>query len=289
MKQTLKTLCTVALIMSATAAMAASPLLAKPKKATQAIVDGINYKLDAKNNKAKVVAGVNLYAGFVDIPEKFEEDSVTYYVEEIDGGAFKDCVTLSAINIPTTVTKIGAEAFKGCTTLEEITIPNSVLELKSATFEGCSSLRNVVMHNGMTALGSGLFRRCTALKVVNIPDGIKQLPSDLFEGCTSLTAVAIPSTVSKIGSSAFKDCASLTSIELPNTVKDLGSDLSGTAHRFRSSVSPPASAPFPQDALKSAQVSRTSASAIASPKSRTMPSRTVLASIVSTYRTPFAR
>ena len=61
-----------------------------PKKATKAIVDGINYALNAKNNKAKVIAGKNLYSGDVEIPNKFTEDSVTYYVEEIDGGAFKD-------------------------------------------------------------------------------------------------------------------------------------------------------------------------------------------------------
>ena len=76
------------------------------KKAEKAIVDGINYSLDAKNNKAKVLAGKNLYTGDLVIPEKFTEDSVTYYVEEIDGGAFKDSPTLTSVVIPTTVTKI---------------------------------------------------------------------------------------------------------------------------------------------------------------------------------------
>ena len=96
------------------------------KKSPTANVDGINFKLDAKNNRAKVVSGTNLYSGDVVIPEKFTEDSVTYYVEEIDGGAFKDCVTLVNVTIPTTITKIGSDAFKNCSTIESITIPNSI-------------------------------------------------------------------------------------------------------------------------------------------------------------------
>ena len=85
------------------------PLL---KKAEKVFVDGIHYQLDAKNQKAKVIAGTNLYTGDIVIPEKFENDSIVYYVEEIAADAFKNCPTLLSVSIPTTVTKIGSGAFE---------------------------------------------------------------------------------------------------------------------------------------------------------------------------------
>ena len=196
-------LLTLALLCSALTVHANAFAAPKPKKATSAIVDGISYKLDAKNQRAKITAGTNLYAGSVTIPEKFEDDSVVYYVEEIEGGAFRDCVTLTDITIPSTVMKIGAEAFKNCTSLEDITIPTSVTELRASTFEGCSSLQSVVMHNSLTSLGASLFRRCTALQTISIPDGVKSLPANIFFGCSSLRGVAIPSTVSNGDSLPF--------------------------------------------------------------------------------------
>ena len=114
------------------------------KKAEKAIVEGINYSLDAKNNKAKVIAGKNLYTGNLVIPEKFTEDSVTYYVEEIDGGAFKDCPTLTSVTIPSTVTKIGSSAFEDCTGIVSISIPETIPELPSGLFAGCTSLKILV-------------------------------------------------------------------------------------------------------------------------------------------------
>ena len=127
------------------------PVVKNPlKKSPTAIVDGINYRLDEKNQKAKVISGENLYTGDIVIPEKFEYDSIKYYVEEIDDGAFKDCASLSSISIPTTVTKIGSDVFRGCTALEEITIPESVREIKNETFAGCSNLMMIRLHNGIT-------------------------------------------------------------------------------------------------------------------------------------------
>ena len=195
-----------------------------PFKKTPAVnIDGINYRLNAKDAKATVVAGKNLYAGEIVIPEKVVHDSVTYYVEQIDAGAFKECSTLTAISIPTTVTKIGSDAFRGCVSLESITIPQSVTELKSSTFESCSNLKEVILNESVKQLGSSMFEDCTSLETIILPAAVTSLPSDIFKGCSSLKNIQLPPALEKIGSSAFENCSSLEAVKIPNGVKSFGS------------------------------------------------------------------
>ena len=170
-----------------------------PKKATKAIVDGISYALNAKSNKAKVLAAKDLYTGDITIPNKFTEDSVTYYVEEIDGGAFRDCASLTSISIPTTVAKIGAGAFENCSGLTSIRIPDSIVELPFNLFSGCSALTDIELPSSINDIGHGAFKKCTALERIQLPNSVTSLPYHAFLGCTSLKDVILPKFLEKIG------------------------------------------------------------------------------------------
>ena len=77
-------------------------------KSKKNIVDGINYQLNAKKELAVVVKNAQPYVGDIVIPEKITVDTITYYVEEIDAGAFLNCSGMTSISIPKTVTKIGS-------------------------------------------------------------------------------------------------------------------------------------------------------------------------------------
>ena len=65
------------------------------------------------------------------ILEHLDENFEGYYevpegVMSIADGALMFCGKLSAISLPTTLTKIGEYAFKSCENLESIIIPDSV-------------------------------------------------------------------------------------------------------------------------------------------------------------------
>ena len=53
---------------------------------------------------------------------------------------FSDCISLTKITIPNSVTSIGELAFSGCKNLISIEIPNSVTNIELLAFYECNSL-----------------------------------------------------------------------------------------------------------------------------------------------------
>ncbi len=63
-------------------------------------------------------------------------------------GFFEDCISLTSIEIPKSITCISDEAFYGCRSLVSIEIPDNVIELGSKAFGNCYSLRYAKLGNG---------------------------------------------------------------------------------------------------------------------------------------------
>jgi hypothetical protein len=62
---------------------------------------------------------------------------VTGAVTSIGAGAFKDCLSLEAVSLPSSITNIGDEAFAGCSALQEIEIPvDTPPSLGTEAFDG---------------------------------------------------------------------------------------------------------------------------------------------------------
>lgn len=83
----------------------------------------------------------------------------------IPDGAFADCVNLSQITIPTTVTAIGEMSFyrSGLTTLNA----TSVTTVGGNACEGCGSLTTVTLGN-LTEISNNSFKGCTLLTTFDI-------------------------------------------------------------------------------------------------------------------------
>ena len=145
-------------------------------------------------------------------------DSVT----SIGVSAFSLCTGLISVTIENGVTSIGDYAFFGCNGLTSFTIPDSVTSIGEDAFSLCKGLISVTIGNSVTSIGWNAFSDCTGLVSITIPDSVTSIDSGVFSDCTGLTSITIPDSVTSIGWSAFSGCTCLTSVTIPNSVTSIG-------------------------------------------------------------------
>ena len=149
------------------------------------------------------------------------DDARTYFINKY---AFYENLTITSIEIPSSVTSIGSYAFYNCISLSSITIPDSVTSIGDYAFRDCSSLETVNFgeNSKLTSIGEWAFYYCSSLTSITIPDSVTSIGSYAFYNCRNLTSITIPDSVTSIGDSAFRDCDSLTSITIPDSVTSIG-------------------------------------------------------------------
>ena len=169
--------------------------------------------------------------------------------------AFRDCINITSIEIPSSVSSIEKHAFWNCTSLTSIKIPSGVTSIGKLVFECCTSLTSIEISNSVKSIGGSVFERCTSLTsiVVDkdnptydsrggcnaviesgtnklmfgcqstiIPSSVTSIGNSAFSGCTGLSSIEIPYSVTSIGYYALKDCSGLTSIVIPDSVTSIG-------------------------------------------------------------------
>lgn len=133
----------------------------------------------------------------------------SYYTVKIIGDeTFFDCIGLTSITIPQSVSSIESYAFDRCTGLTSITIPQSVTSMGENPFLRCSNLAHISVESGNTVYDSR--NNCNAI--------IRTNTNQLVVGCISST---IPNSVTSIGRRAFQG-SGITSIDIPNSVTLIG-------------------------------------------------------------------
>lgn len=98
--------------------------------------------------------------------------------------------TITTLDVPDGVTKIGEDALLGTYNLTSATIPSTVVSIDAYAFFNC-----------------------IALSSVTLSEGIQTIMSYAFGNCAELKTIEIPSTVTDIGVNAFLD-SGLTSIRI---------------------------------------------------------------------------
>ena len=152
-----------------------------------------------------VEVGVNKeYIGALTIPSEVTEGLKTYSVTSLGKYAFQDCLNLTSVTIPNSVTSIGYAAFSG-SGLTSVIIPNSVTSIGFAAFSG-SGLTSVIIPNSVTSIGVYAFDYCFGLTSVIIPNSVTSIDNGAFYNCSGLTSVTIPNSVTFIGDYAFQGC-----------------------------------------------------------------------------------
>ena len=119
----------------------------------------------------------------------------------LNKGAFSDCISLTSITIPDSVTSIGNSVFSGCTGLTSITVAkgntkyhsagNCLIETESKTLiAGCKN--SIIPTDGsVTSIGNYAFEGCTGLTSITIPDSVTSIGSWAFYGCNKIQTIYI--------------------------------------------------------------------------------------------------
>ena len=147
----------------------------------------------------------------IDIPEG---------VVKIGDRALEGCKLLTSVKIPETVKEIGDSAFYKCVKLESVSIPDSVYYIGVNAFDSCTALREVKLPSSLSHVDG--FGNCTSLSHIDIPKTVRSICSWAFTDCVKLDEVVLPPLLEDIGDWAFYGCRALKKIEIPYTVKTAG-------------------------------------------------------------------
>lgn len=185
-------------------------------------------------------------SGHIDIPSNVEYQSKQYNVKVIGHDAFKKCVTMTSVTIPTSVTNIEHSAFKNCSQLVTIDVPESVTVIGAYAFGGTAWIEylpdgliyagkvaykykgklaqktRIDIQAGTVAIAGDAFSNCRNLTTVGIPNTVTNIGPLAFRNCSEMTSVVIPESVTFIGDAAFTGCTGLSSITIPETVTKVG-------------------------------------------------------------------
>lgn len=146
-------------------------------------------------------------------------------------GAFMDCISLTEVTLPKSISTFKAGAFMNCTSLKTLTFPDDgdIKELlcSSTSYStgisthgysmghlwGCTSLETINLPDNLRKIDIDAFY-CTPFRKIVIPETVKYLTTDyLFCGCERLEEVTLPSTVTEYSKEMFAGCVNLTSIK----------------------------------------------------------------------------
>ena len=163
------------------------------------------------------------------IPSTFKNKDVTV----IKAYAFDTVLTLTELEIPSTIKEIENGAIYLCDNIEKITIPFVGKKFINSNYEegafgyifGASSylenqsyvppkLKEVTILEGITSITTHAFDDCITLKKINLPESLETIGTYSFNNCTGLESIVIPNAVKTIDTYAFYRCSSLKDVTL---------------------------------------------------------------------------
>ena len=144
-------------------------------------------------------------------------------VSAVGSYAFRNCGSLTEVQIPDTVTRIGEGAFTGCVRLCTFRLGAGVKSIAKDLFEGCSALSAIFVaetnqqlksENGVVFSKDGKtlirYPQGSAVSEYTIPNGVESISPYAFQNCAALKLIILPDTLTDVGEGAFMNCTALT-------------------------------------------------------------------------------
>ncbi len=190
----------------------------------------LTYTLDTTSKTYSVKASSTSISGEIEIPEIYKGKKVT----AVDELGFEECINITGMKIPSSVTSIGGGAFYCCTSLVSVNIPDGITELKpyeerdvydkKGLFEHCLALEKIEIPKSVTKIGDKAFVFCVKLpSSFKIPDTVTSIGQNAFYFSGIRGEITLPESLESVGDKAFLYCYDLTKVTIPSSVTAIGS------------------------------------------------------------------
>ena len=183
--------------------------------------------------------------------ESFRNYIIPEGVEIVCQCAFEDCCSLTQIEFPSSLRKIGDQAFWGCTNLRHVELKNGILEIGSMAFDGCEQLSDFIIPSSVQEIGNSAFCKVKSIisqnssfivydgclfdstktkllyyfnngrRVFTVPSFTKIIETGAFKE-SNISAVFIQEGLESINDGAFERCEDLFHIRFPNSLRHIG-------------------------------------------------------------------
>ncbi|MBQ8292514.1 MAG: leucine-rich repeat protein [Bacilli bacterium] len=216
---------------------------------------GLNYTINASSDGYILTSLGTCTDTVINIPSMYNGLPVV----EIGNNAFEySSVTL--INIPNSVVKIGDYVFHASKNLEQVlvdteneyyvsvdgilfdkaitelivypakktgseyNIPNTVTNIKDSAFAYNGQLTKITIPESVKTITDYAFYRCILLIEIIIPNSVESIGSNAFGECQNLEKITFKenSKITEIADWSFYNCKKLTSFEIPENVTKIG-------------------------------------------------------------------
>lgn len=168
---------------------------------------GTSITIDRHLNQGKV--------GPLTIPSTIDGKPVT----EVGSDAFSDSALITSVTFGPGMARLGRLAFKDCSSLSEVQLPEGLTTIEDLCFYR-SGLKTVHVPSTLTNASGAFFG--SKLESATFASGRTVIPDYTFYGCTLLRSVPLPPTVTRVGLNAFEGCESLTKVQLPSGLEEIG-------------------------------------------------------------------
>ena len=153
---------------------------------------------------------------YLDIRRIILPDDITEF------GAFAFTrMTLSQINLPSSLRKMGHFCFDGNRWLEgdPLVIPEGVTEIPTRCFARCNSIKRIILPSTLKTINMLAFYY-VRVEEMNFPEGLDSIGLSAIYA-THLREIVLPNTVKRVGDSSFSNNLKLKRIVLPEGLTEI--------------------------------------------------------------------